>query len=193
MPELPEVTVYVERLRALAVGQPLSAIRFASPFVLRTVEPAPASYAGRELTGVDRIGKRIVLGFEGEQYAVVHLMIAGRLKWREAGAALAGKIDMLAFAFPVGSLIMTESGTKHRASLHLVSGQAQLAQFERGGVDVFDSNAQAFGAVLRRQNRTLKRALTDPAILDGIGNAYSDEILHRARLSPFTSRYLRSG
>ncbi|MDP2872838.1 MAG: DNA-formamidopyrimidine glycosylase family protein [Bacillota bacterium] len=185
MPELPEITVYVERLRALAKGQRLSGIRLASPFVLRTVEPAPAAFAGRVLGGVDRIGKRIVLGFDEEQYAVIHLMLAGRLKWRAPGAALPRGTGMLAFDFAAGSLVLIEASTKHRASLHLVSGRAELAQFDRGGVDVLSCPPDALGAALRLHNRTLKRALTDPAVADGIGNKFSDEILHRARLSPF--------
>jgi formamidopyrimidine-DNA glycosylase len=153
--------------------------------VLRTVEPAADVFVGRELQDVDRIGKRIVLDFEGEHYAVIHLMIAGRLRWRAAESKPAKPTGILAFDFPAGSLILTEAGTKHRASLHLVSGKDQLASFDRGGVDVLQVSPQVLGAALRRENRTLKRALTDPTIVDGVGNAYSDEILHRARLSPF--------
>lgn len=186
MPELPEITVYVERIAALAAGQPLASLRLASPFVLRTVDPVPATLVGKRLESASRTGKRVILGFEGDLYAAMHLMIMGRLKWRAPGAKLTNRVDMLAFDFPAGSLVMSESGTKHRASLHLVSGKAGLSRFDRGGVDIFKVDDQTFEVVLKRQNRTLKRALTDPSIVDGIGNAYSDEILHRARLSPFT-------
>jgi formamidopyrimidine-DNA glycosylase len=185
MPELPDITVYVERLRAFAEGSRLQRIRLGNPFVLRTVEPSPASIAGRKLESVSRIGKRIVLGFEGESYAVIHLMVAGRLRWQKPGAALARKSGLAAFDFDRGSRALTEAGSKHRASLHLLSERADLAQFDRGGIDVLGASPEAFAAALRRKNRTLKRALTDPAIVDGVGNAYSDEILHRARMSPF--------
>ena len=190
MPELPDITVYVERICALACSQPLLALRIRSPFLLRTVEPAPDAFIGLELLDVHRIGKRIAMEFEGELFAVIHLMIAGRLRWtagagdapkgaRSAGPAIA------TFEFPPGSIRMTEAGTKHRASLHLVRGRAGLRAFDRGGVSVFDDPPEAFCQALRRENRTVKRALTDPGIVDGIGNAYSDEILHRARISPF--------
>lgn len=185
MPELPEVTVYVERLRHLAAGQRLAALRVASPFVLRSVEPPPQALHGRVLTGVGRIGKRIVLEFEGDLFAVIHLMIAGRLLWRKPGAAIPRRNGLAAFDFAHGTLLLAEAGTKRRASLHLVAGREGLKAFRRGGVNVFEVDADALGAALRRENRTLKRALTDPAIVDGVGNAYSDEILHRARLSPF--------
>jgi formamidopyrimidine-DNA glycosylase len=185
VPELPDVTIYVERLNALVQGQRLESIRIGNPFVLRTYEPKPDTFSGRTLNGVSRIGKRIVLGFEGDLYAVMHLMIAGRLRWRPAGAALHKKQGLAAFEFDNGTLLFTETGSKRRASLHLVSGKGELAAFDRGGVNVLEITPQAFGEALRRQNRTLKRALTDPSIVDGIGNAYSDEILHRARLSPF--------
>lgn len=185
MPELPEITVYVERLQALARGQSLQALRLGSPFILRTVEPRPETFLGRALESVGRIGKRIVMEFGGEHYAVIHLMIAGRLVWRPPAAALPRRVGLAAFDFPAGSLLLTEAGSKHRASLHLVSGAAGLASFDRGGVDVLQVSPEVFAAALRRQSRTLKRALTDPTIVDGIGNAYSDEILHRARLSPF--------
>ena len=185
MPELPEVTVYAERVRACAQGQPLSALRIARPFVLRTVAPSPETFAGRQLVETSRIGKRIVLAFEGELFAVLHLMIAGRLHWRKAGAAIPKGNGLLAFDFPAGSLLLTEASTKRRASLHLVEGRAGLAQFERGGVDLLQATTPELAAALCRRNRTLKRALTDPTIVDGVGNAFSDEILHRARLSPF--------
>jgi formamidopyrimidine-DNA glycosylase len=186
MPELPDITVYVERLQEIAVGQPLEGIRLASPFVLRTVEPPPEDLVGRNLEEVFRIGKRIVLGFSDERYAVIHLMIAGRLHWRfPKPQAIRGKMNLLALDFPEGSLVLTEASSKRRASLHLVRGKEGLSEFDRGGIDVFRSGSEDFGKAITRQNRTLKRALTDPAIVDGIGNAYSDEILHRARLSPF--------
>ena len=185
MPELPHVTIYVERLRELAKGQRLESIQIASPFVLRTYELKPDAFRGRFLQDVGRIGKRIVLKFDDELYAVIHLMIAGRLRWRPVGTRLPKKLGLAAFNFTNGSLFFTEAGSKHRASLHLVSGSKALGAFEHGGVNVLDVTAEAFGEALRRENRTLKRALSDPSIVDGIGNAYSDEILHRAQLSPF--------
>jgi len=185
VPELPDVTIYVERLAALAQGQRLVSTRIGNPFVLRTYEPKPDAFAGRTLEEVSRIGKRIVLGFEGDLYAVMHLMIAGRLRWRPAGTALHKKQGLAAFDFETGTLLFTETGSKRRASLHLVAGNGELATFDRGGVNILEITPQAFGKALRRQNRTLKRALTDPSIVDGVGNAYSDEILHRAQLSPF--------
>ncbi len=185
MPELPDITVYVECINALACEQVLDGLRIGSPFVLRTVEPAPADFVGRRLASTERIGKRIVLGFEEDYFAVIHLMIAGRLHWRQSEAKLQRRHGLCAFDFPQGSLMLTEAGTKRRASLHLVSGRDALKTFDRGGVDVLHSTPEAFAAALRSRNRTLKRALTDPAITDGIGNTYSDEILHRARFSPF--------
>ena len=185
MPELPEVTVYVERLQALVKGQRLEAIRLGTPFVLRTVEPSREAFAGKALQDVRRIGKRLVLCFEGDLFALIHLMIAGRLRWKPKGAALHKRQGLAAFDFEGGTLVFTEAGSKRRAALHLVSGDGALADFERGGIDVFECSPQGFAAALRRRNRTLKRALTDPEVVDGIGNAYSDEILHRARLSPF--------
>jgi len=185
MPELPDVTIYVERLNAMVRGQRLETLRIGNPFVLRTYEPKPEDFAGRTLQKVDRIGKRIVLGFEGDLYAVMHLMIAGRLQWRPGGAVLPKKLGLAAFDFEHGSLLFTEVGSKHRASLHLVEGQEALAMLDRGGVNVLEATVEEFAAALRRENRTLKRALTDPTIVDGVGNAYSDEILHRGRLSPF--------
>lgn len=185
MPELPDITIYLERIRAVAQGKPLAALRIGNPFVLRTVEPRPEELEGRMLMSADRIGKRLVLGFAGELFAVIHLMIAGRLRWREPGVRLSRKIGLTAFDFPNGTLLFTEAGSKRRASLHLVAGADGLTEFERGGVDVCSVSTAAFGDALRLRNRTLKRALTDPSIVDGIGNAYSDEILHRARMSPF--------
>ena len=185
MPELPDITIYVERLTALAQGQCLESLRIAGPFVLRTVEPGPEAFAGHVLQSVGRIGKRIILEFEGELFAAIHLMIAGRLQWRPPGSAIPKQQGLLAFDFAEGTLLLTEAGSKHRASLHLVTGSEALAAFDRGGVDMLQTDPHALGSALRRANRTLKRALSDPSIVDGIGNAYSDEILHRARLSPF--------
>jgi formamidopyrimidine-DNA glycosylase len=202
MPELPDVTVYVERLRALAIAQPLEAIRIASPFVLRTVSPSPGELRGARITSVERLGKRIVIGVagaaagatagdtasgtgDGDRYIVIHLMIAGRLRWKPRGERLPAKVGLAAFDLPNGSLVFTEASPKKRASLHLVAGRAALAEFDRGGLDVFASTAATFGERLRSERHTIKRALTDPTLFDGIGNAYSDEILHAARLSPF--------
>jgi formamidopyrimidine-DNA glycosylase len=189
MPELPDVTVYVERLRALAVGQPLEAIRIVSPFVLRTVSPAPGELRGATITSVERLGKRIVIGVAGgeagDRYIVIHLMIAGRLRWKPRGERLPAKVGLAAFDLPSGTLVFTEASPKKRASLHLVAGRAGLAELDRGGLDVLGSTAATFGERLRAERHTIKRALTDPTLFDGIGNAYSDEILHAARLSPF--------
>jgi formamidopyrimidine-DNA glycosylase len=185
MPELPDITIYVERLAALAQAQRLESIRLGNPFVLRTVEPMVDAFTGRYLQDVGRMGKRIVLSFEGDLFAVIHLMIAGRLRWRAPGAKLPKKLGLAAFYFANGALLFTEAGSKRRASLYLVEGSNELADFSRAGVDVLNTSPQVLGDVLRNKNRTLKRALTDPSIVDGIGNAYSDEILHRARLSPF--------
>lgn len=185
MPELPDVTIYVERLRDLVQGQQLQTLRIANPFVLRTFEPKASDFSGRVLHDVSRLGKRIVLTFEDEFYALLHLMIVGRLLWRPPGATLSRKQGLAAFDFETGTLLFTETGSKRRASLHLVAGAEQLTPFDRGGLNILQSSVEEFGQALRRENRTLKRALTDPAIIDGIGNAYSDEILHRARLSPF--------
>jgi formamidopyrimidine-DNA glycosylase len=185
MPELPDVTAYVERLRALALGQRLTSLQIGGPFVLRTVQPGPGDFAGHSLRDVQRIGKRIVLSFEGELHAVIHLMIAGRLHWRPPGTRLPKKLGLAAFQFESGTLLFTEAGSKRRASLHLVEGDQALEAFKRGGVDLLAADTAGVAAALRRVNRTLKRALTDPAVVNGVGNAYSDEILHRARMSPF--------
>ncbi len=185
MPELPDVAIYVERLAALVAGRRLEGLRVASPFVLRTVSPSPRDLAGAAVTGVERLGKRIVLALEGERFAVIHLMIAGRLRWKERGAKVPGKVGLAAFDFPDGTLIFTEASPKKRASIHLVAGRAGLADFDRGGLDVFGASAEAFATRLRGERHTVKRSLTDPTLFDGIGNAYSDEILHAARLSPF--------
>jgi formamidopyrimidine-DNA glycosylase len=188
VPELPDVTIYVERLRALTVGRPLEAIRIASPFVLRTVSPSPGELRGAPVESVERLGKRIVLGVGGAElarYLVIHLMIAGRLRWKPRGERLPAKVGLAAFDFPGGTLVFTEASPKKRASIHLVAGRAGLAEFDRGGLDVLAATPAAFGERLRSERHTVKRALTDPTLFDGIGNAYSDEILHAARLSPF--------
>lgn len=190
MPELPDIEVYVEALRARVRGETLVAIRLGSPFLLRSAEPPVAEATGRRATGVRRLGKRIVLSLEGDLHLALHLMIAGRLHWREPGAKLPGRTGLAALDFPAGSLVVTEAGTKRRAALHLVRGEAALAALDRGGIEPLAAGPAEFAAALRRENHTLKRALTDPALFSGIGNAYSDEILHRARLSPvkLTSR-----
>ena len=189
MPELPDVTVYVERLNERLAGEALIGVRLLDPFVLRTVEPGIGEFVGCNFQAAHRIGKRIALRFEPDRFAVLHLMIAGRLRWRAPGKRVGGAA-VAAFDFEAGSLWLTEASRKKRAALHLVRGEAALAQFDRGGLEVLDASPAGFAAALRRENRTLKRALTDPRILSGIGNAYSDEILHRARLSPmrWTSR-----
>lgn len=184
MPELPDVMVYLERLRAHVLGRPLERVEVANPFLLRTVSPPLRDFAGRTVTDVRRMGKRIVLGFEGGLFLVIHLMIAGRLRWRPPGKSLGGKLVLARFPFPHGTLYLTEAGTTRRAMLHAVDGEAGLAQFDRGGLEVMEADLAAFEARLRSENHTLKRALTDPRLFSGIGNAYSDEILHRARLSP---------
>jgi len=185
MPELPDVTVYVEALAAHVGGRRLQGVRLKSPFLLRTVEPPLAAATGRQVAGVRRLGKRLVIGLEGGLFLVLHLMIAGRLRWRPAAAGIPGRIGLAAFDFEHGALLLTEASPKKRASLHLVAGEAGLAAFDRGGLEPLGSALAAFAAALQRQNHTLKRALTDQALVSGIGNAYSDEILHRARLSPF--------
>lgn len=190
MPELPDVTLYVDAVRERLVGQPAAALRIVNPFVLRSVTPPPDAVAGRVVSGVERLGKRIVLGFEGDVFLVVHLMIAGRLRWLAPGKRPPGRMGLAALETAEGTLWLTEAGTKRRASLHLVSGRDGLAAFDRGGLEPLEVGLDEFGARLRSENHTLKRALTDPRLLSGIGNAYSDEILHRARLSPlqWTSR-----
>lgn len=189
MPELPDLTVYLERIEAFALGQELHALRLGNPFILRTVDPTPTAFVGRRLRGTRRIGKRLVLSFDGGLHAVIHLMVLGRLRWARAAAPLPKSRGMAgglaAFDFAQGSLLLIEHGSKRRAALHLVAGDAALAQFERGGLEVLEAEFEAFRAVLQASRHTLKRALTDPRIFSGIGNAYSDEILHRAQLSPF--------
>ena len=184
MPELPDITVYIEALEARILGVRLERVRIASPFLLRSVDPPPAAVEGRVVTGLRRVGKRIAIGVEGDLWIVLHLMIAGRLHWRKPGAPLAGRNALAAFDFESGSLVLTEAGTERRASLHIVRGLAGLGALDAGGIDIFSASLNEFAAALRRENHTLKRALTDPALFSGIGNAYSDEILHRARLSP---------
>ena len=184
MPELPDVEVYVEALRARVVGHPLERVRLGSPFLLRTVEPPLTAFAGRRVASVSRLGKRVVLEFEGDLVLSVHLMIAGRLHWKPVGARLPGKVGLAAFDFPDGTLTLTEAGTKRRAALHAFSGRAGLAALDRGGIEPLEASREAFREAVTRENHTLKRALTDPRLLAGIGGAYADEILHRARLSP---------
>jgi formamidopyrimidine-DNA glycosylase len=184
MPELPDVAVYVEALERRVIGHRLEEIRLNSPFVLRTVAPPLGEVQGRRVAGVRRLGKRIVIALEGELFLVLHLMIAGRLRWLLAGVKPPARITLATFAFDNGVLAFTEAGTRKRASLHLVQGAAALAEFDRGGLELDDIDAAAFAARLKQENHTLKRALTDPKLFSGIGNAYSDEILHRARLSP---------
>jgi formamidopyrimidine-DNA glycosylase len=184
MPELPDITVYLECLRPRIEGQVLQKAELASPFLLRSVEPPLREFEGLTVRGLRRLGKRIVWCFDGERYLVLHLMIAGRLHWKPPGAKLPGKIGLAAFRFSTGTLTLTEAGSRRRASLHLVRGEAALAQHNPGGLDVLAADLAAFAAALARENHTLKRALTDPRLFDGIGNAYSDEILHAAGLSP---------
>ncbi|MGH7316244.1 MAG: Fpg/Nei family DNA glycosylase [Candidatus Rokuibacteriota bacterium] len=184
MPELPDVTVYLEALGARVRGARLERIRLANPFVLRSVDPPPAEVGGRAVTGLRRLGKRIVIALEGPVFVLIHLMIAGRLHWKEAGAKLPGKIGLAALDFSTGTLTLTEAGSKRRAAIHLVRGGAALAAHDPGGLELFEADLAAFRAALTRESHTLKRTLTDPRLLSGIGNAYADEILHRARLSP---------
>jgi formamidopyrimidine-DNA glycosylase len=184
MPELPDIVTYIKALEPLIVGQPLKRVRLASAFLLRTAQPPITAAEGRVVHELRRVGKRIAFGLEGDLWLVLHLMIAGRLHWRPAEAKLAGRQNLAAFDFPAGSLVLTEAGTKRRASLHTFVGEESLHSIDPGGIDVFASDLNSFLAVLRTENRTLKRALTDPRLLSGIGNAYSDEILHAAQLSP---------
>lgn len=184
VPELPDVAAYIHALEPRIVGQPLERVRIAKPFLLRTVEPPLVAVEGQRVRELRRVGKRIALGMENDIWLVLHLMIAGRLHWRLPHAALGGRNNLAAFDFPNGTLVLTEAGSKHRASLWIVRGEAGLATMNAGGIDVFGSTLEHFRAALSKHNRTLKRALTDPHIVDGIGNAYSDEILHAAQLSP---------
>jgi formamidopyrimidine-DNA glycosylase len=184
VPELPDITIYLDALNARVVGQTLIRTRIASPFLLRTAVPPIASCEGRKVLALRRIGKRIAFGFDDELWLVLHLMIAGRLHWREGAAKLAGKQNLAAFEFSNGTLTLTEAGTKKRASLHLMQGEDALRAIDRGGLEVLDCTLESFTEALTRANHTLKRALTDPRLFSGIGNAYSDEILHAAKLSP---------
>jgi formamidopyrimidine-DNA glycosylase len=184
VPELPDISAYLFALDARLVGQTLEEIRLASPFLLRTAEPPLALARGRTVRELRRIGKRIAIGLDRDLWLVLHLMIAGRLHWRPSGAKLSGRNQLAAFDFTGGSLLLTEAGTKRRASLHVVQGTESLKLLDAGGIDVLESDLKAFRSALSGENHTLKRALTDPRILSGIGNAYSDEILHAARLSP---------
>ena len=184
MPELPDVVVYLEALERRIVGRVLRGVRLSSPFVLRTVDPPIVTVAGCRVLALRRMGKRLVWELEGDLFLVVHLMIAGRLRWGAPGAKAPGKIGLAAFDFDQGTLLLTEAGSKRRASLHLVAGQRALGEFARGGLEPLEATEAEFVGRLRLENHTLKRTLTDPRLFSGIGNAYSDEILHRARLSP---------
>lgn len=184
MPEYPDITVYIERLDAFITGQPLEKIRLVSPFFLRSVEPPFAAVEGRAVQGFQRLGKRIIFVFEDKFYIIVHLMVAGRLHWQDKGASPNRKIGLAAFDFPNGTLTITEAGTKKRASLFLVHGKNKLAEFDRGGLNVLTASKEEFAVRLTSENHTLKRSLTDPRLFDGIGNSFSDEILHHAKLSP---------
>jgi len=189
MPELPDISAYLAALEARILGQPLVHIRLASPFLLRTVKPPVTDLEGHTVQQLRRIGKRIAIGVDGDLWLVLHLMIAGRLHWKARDAKLAGRHNLAAFDFPDGSLVLTEAGTKHRASLFVFGTEKDLDTVDPGGIDVFSSDLKSFRAALTAENRTLKRALTDPRILSGIGNAYSDEILHAAQLSPIAQTH----
>jgi formamidopyrimidine-DNA glycosylase len=184
MPELPDIVAYIHALESRVLGQKLEHIRLATPFLLRTAEPPIEEVEGRAVRELRRIGKRIAMGVEGDLWLVLHLMIAGRLHWKPPGAKLGGRQNLAAFDFANGSLVLTEAGSKRRASLHVLRGDEGLRSVDPGGIDIFASDMAAFRAALSAENRTLKRALTDPRIVSGIGNAYSDEILHAAKLSP---------
>jgi formamidopyrimidine-DNA glycosylase len=184
MPELPDIAAYISALDARILGQPLVRLRIATPFLLRTVDPPVASVEGRIVRQLRRVGKRIAIGVENDLWLVLHLMIAGRLHWRAAGVKLGGRQNLAALDFPNGSLVLTEAGSKRRASLHILKGEASLLSLDAGGIDVFSASVDSFRVALTAENHTLKRALTDPRLLSGIGNAYSDEILHAAQLSP---------
>ncbi len=184
MPEYPDLTVYLRALAVRLVGQPLQAIRVRGPALRRTAEPPLQEAVGKRVLGLRRLGKRLVFLLEGDLFLVLHLMVAGRLQWRLPGAKIPGRVGLAAFDFPSGTLVLTEASPKKRAQLHLFRGEAALATLDRGGVEPLDATPEEFSAVVRRENHTLKRTLTDPRLFAGIGNAYSDEILHRARLSP---------
>jgi formamidopyrimidine-DNA glycosylase len=184
VPELPDILLYINALDARVRDEPLERVRIGNPFIVRTVTPDPTELHGKPVTGFRRLGKRIVFCVSGGLFLVLHLMIAGRLRWRERGAAIPGKVGLAALDFPQGTIVLTEAGSKRQASIHIVSGEDALAAFDPGGLEVFDADLPAFAERITRENHTVKRALTDPHILSGIGNAYSDEILHAARLSP---------
>ncbi len=186
MPELPDIAAYISALEPRIVGHPIERVRLTSPFLLRTVQPPITNVESRTVRELRRIGKRIAIGVDGDLWLVLHLMIAGRLHWRPPGAKLSGRQNLAAFDFPNGSLVLTEAGTKRRASLHVLAGEEGLRSVDPGGIDIFTSDFTSFRAALMFENRTLKRALTDPRLVSGIGNAYSDEILHAAQLSPIT-------
>jgi formamidopyrimidine-DNA glycosylase len=186
MPELPDIASYISALETRILGSPIEHVRIASPFLLRTVQPPLADVEGRTVRELRRIGKRIAIGVEGDLWMVLHLMIAGRLHWRPRGAKLSGRNNLAAFDFPSGTLVLTEAGSKRRASLHVVLGEEGLRAIDPGGIEVFSADLDSFRDALTAENRTLKRALTDPRLISGIGNAYSDEILHAAQLSPVT-------
>jgi formamidopyrimidine-DNA glycosylase len=192
MPELPDLSIYLTALKDRIEGETLTSVRLASPFVLRTVEPLVKTLVGQRVIGLRRIGKQIVIELEDDLFIVVHLMIAGRLRWYKKGAKIPGKLGLLAFDFSPGSLILTEAGHKHRASVHFVAGRKNLEEFNRGGLEIFDISLEKFVTALSIENHTLKRSLTDQRFIAGIGNAYSDEILHHARLSPMKqTRFLK--
>ena len=190
MPELPDITVYIETLRTRILGQEVRGARALNPFVLRTVDPPLSAIVGKQVRTISRLGKRIVVGTDEALYVVIHLMIAGRLRWREGGKTIGGKLAQAAFEFERGTLYLTEAGSKRRASIHVVQGAGALAQFDRGGLEVLDADLAEFASRLKSENHTIKRSLTDPRLFSGIGNSYSDEILHRAKMSPLllTSR-----
>ncbi|HEV2487013.1 MAG TPA: DNA-formamidopyrimidine glycosylase family protein [Terracidiphilus sp.] len=184
MPELPDIAAYITALELRILAQPLERVRLASVFLLRTVDPPLSSVEGRTVRALRRIGKRIAIGVEGDLWLVLHLMIAGRLHWRPPQAKLAGRQNLAAFDFPSGSLVLTEAGSKRRASLHVLRGEEALHAIDPGGIEIFETDLDGFRSALTLENRTLKRALTDPRLISGVGNAYSDEILHAAQLSP---------
>jgi formamidopyrimidine-DNA glycosylase len=186
MPELPDIAAYISALEPRIMGQPIERVRLTSPFLLRTVQPPITNVESRTVRELRRIGKRIAIGMDGDLWLVLHLMIAGRLHWRPPGAKLSGRQNLAAFDFPNGSLVLTEAGTKRRASLHVLAAEEGLRSVDPGGIEIFTSDFTSFRAALMFENRTLKRALTDPRVVSGIGNAYSDEILHAAQLSPIT-------
>jgi formamidopyrimidine-DNA glycosylase len=185
MPELPDILLYLHALGPRIVGQQVTGVRLASPFLLRSIDPPLDAVVGRAVVALHRLGKRVVIELDGELFLVFHLMIAGRFRWKEPGTRIPGKVGLLALDFPTASLILTEAGTKRQASLHVVRGRDALASHNPGGLEVLEATFDQFAAALRERNHTLKRALTDPHLFSGIGNAYSDEILHAARLSPF--------